>query len=55
VHCPHVGPSGGGKCVNIDYVDAYFNDLKLFGTSTPHLCPQHRKKEEKEGKEGKGC
>lgn len=37
VHCPHVGPKGGSapdnyKCVNIDYVQAYFTgDRALFG------------------------
>ncbi|KAJ0125253.1 hypothetical protein J7T55_006598 [Diaporthe amygdali] len=31
VHCAHVGPNGGGKCVNIAYNDAYFDDEALFG------------------------
>lgn len=30
VHCPHVGPTGGGKCVDIDYSTDYFDDEKLF-------------------------
>ncbi len=24
VHCPHIGPSGGGKCVNVPY-EAYYD------------------------------
>ncbi|KAF7300304.1 hypothetical protein HMN09_00913600 [Mycena chlorophos] len=36
VHCPHVGPTGGGKCVYADYVQAYFsNDTQVFGPSGP--------------------
>ena len=31
IHCPHVGPTGGGKCVDIDYSDDYFDDAELFG------------------------
>ncbi|KAJ7053227.1 hypothetical protein C8F01DRAFT_1375384 [Mycena amicta] len=31
VHCPHVGPTGGGKCVDVDYNDVYFNDELVFG------------------------
>ncbi|KAF2206449.1 hypothetical protein CERZMDRAFT_29069, partial [Cercospora zeae-maydis SCOH1-5] len=31
VHCPHVGPTGGGKCVNIDYSVDYFSDRQLYG------------------------
>ncbi len=31
VHCPHVGPTGGGKCVNTPYPDDYFSDQTLFG------------------------
>ncbi|KAK3934620.1 hypothetical protein QBC46DRAFT_368095 [Diplogelasinospora grovesii] len=30
VHCPHVGPTGGGKCVNIAYPTNYFNDESLY-------------------------
>lgn len=30
VHCPHVGPTGGGKCVDIDYSTDYFDDERLF-------------------------
>ncbi|CAK4032316.1 Hypothetical predicted protein [Lecanosticta acicola] len=30
VHCPHVGPTGGGKCSEIDYSVDYFDDDKLF-------------------------
>ncbi|KAJ7053216.1 hypothetical protein C8F01DRAFT_1330496 [Mycena amicta] len=31
VHCPHVGPTGGGKCIDVDYNDVYFNDELVFG------------------------
>jgi hypothetical protein len=30
VHCAHVGPTGGGKCVDIPYPANYFNDTKLY-------------------------
>ncbi|MCJ1314947.1 hypothetical protein MMC15_000261 [Xylographa vitiligo] len=41
-HCPHVGPSGGGKCSPIDYDDAYFNDTALFGGPLQEffICPR---------------
>ncbi|KAF4301440.1 hypothetical protein GTA08_BOTSDO10783 [Botryosphaeria dothidea] len=39
VHCAHVGPTGGGKCVNIDY-RIYFDDVTLFGVPEPFMCPQ---------------
>ncbi|KAA6414115.1 MAG: hypothetical protein FRX48_02477 [Lasallia pustulata] len=32
VHCPHVGPTGGGKCVNEPYNEGYFDDEALFGS-----------------------
>ncbi|KAJ7190395.1 hypothetical protein GGX14DRAFT_605759 [Mycena pura] len=32
VHCPHVGPTGGGKCIDIPYNQAYFDDKQLFGS-----------------------
>ncbi|KAL9121734.1 MAG: hypothetical protein Q9187_001705 [Circinaria calcarea] len=31
VHCSHVGPTGGGKCVDVLYNDVYFDDEELFG------------------------
>jgi hypothetical protein len=31
-HCPHVGPTGGGKCVDVLYNDVYFDDQALFGS-----------------------
>jgi len=31
VHCPHVGPTGGGKCVDVAYGDDYFTDQSLYG------------------------
>ncbi|AEO67925.1 uncharacterized protein THITE_2117103 [Thermothielavioides terrestris NRRL 8126] len=31
VHCPHVGPTGGGKCVDIAYPENYFSDEELYG------------------------
>ena len=31
-HCPHVGPTGGGKCVDEPYEEGYFtSDEALFG------------------------
>jgi len=30
VHCPHVGPTGGGKCVDFPYPLEYFNDQALY-------------------------
>ncbi|KAI9884548.1 MAG: hypothetical protein M1823_003674 [Watsoniomyces obsoletus] len=30
VHCSHVGPTGGGKCVDISYNQKYFDDEMLF-------------------------
>ena len=30
IHCPHVGPSGGGKCVDIGET-AYLEDERLYG------------------------
>ncbi|KAK1750370.1 hypothetical protein QBC47DRAFT_455288 [Echria macrotheca] len=31
VHCPHVGPTGGGKCVDVPYPSDYFSDQTLYG------------------------
>lgn len=41
VHCKHVGPTGGGKCVDIGYNDAYLDDLALFGkpSGETFVCP----------------
>ncbi|KAK0702343.1 hypothetical protein B0H67DRAFT_604626 [Lasiosphaeris hirsuta] len=30
-HCPHVGPTGGGKCVDVQYPNDYFTDESLYG------------------------
>ncbi|CAN8097467.1 unnamed protein product [Discula destructiva] len=38
IHCPHVGPTGGMKCVDIDYKKEYFDDQELFGMDKPFLC-----------------
>ncbi|KAJ6567012.1 hypothetical protein B0H19DRAFT_1209699 [Mycena capillaripes] len=40
VHCPHVGPTGGGKCINVAYNDVYFNDQFLFDAQLgrPFTC-----------------
>ncbi|MCJ1250181.1 hypothetical protein MMC30_007407 [Trapelia coarctata] len=42
VHCAHVGPTGGGKCIDIAYNDAYFNDEALFGDTLAKtfICPR---------------
>lgn len=30
IHCKHVGPTGGGKCVDASYNDKYLDDEALF-------------------------
>jgi hypothetical protein len=40
LHCPHVGPTGGEKCVDINYNGPYFNDDELFGGNDTFKCPQ---------------
>ncbi|PVH68257.1 hypothetical protein DL98DRAFT_441620, partial [Cadophora sp. DSE1049] len=42
VHCPHVGPTGGMKCVNELYNEGYFNDQALFGSpqGETFICPR---------------
>lgn len=41
VHCEHVGPSGGWKCVDVDYNQVYFEDDEaLFGMGgDAFICP----------------
>ncbi|KIV98946.1 uncharacterized protein PV09_09331 [Verruconis gallopava] len=39
VHCAHVGPTGGGKCVDPNYNDVYFDDEELFGSNSIFQCP----------------
>ncbi|KAL8958981.1 MAG: hypothetical protein Q9183_005725, partial [Haloplaca sp. 2 TL-2023] len=41
IHCPHLGPTGGGKCVDVDYNQAYFDDQELFGEpiGSNFICP----------------
>ncbi|KAI9786480.1 MAG: hypothetical protein M1839_006940 [Geoglossum umbratile] len=45
-HCPHVGPTGGGKCVNYNYELSYFNDQALFGDPRGETfqCPRPKSK-----------
>lgn len=31
VHCSHVGPTGGGKCIDVPFPQNYFSDEELFG------------------------
>jgi hypothetical protein len=31
IHCPHVGPTGAMKCVDVSYNKYYFDDQILFG------------------------
>ncbi|KAK6342440.1 hypothetical protein TWF718_007841 [Orbilia javanica] len=38
-HCAHVGPTGGGKCVEFPYYDRQFNDVPLFGDRLRFRCP----------------
>ncbi|KAJ7290163.1 hypothetical protein C8J57DRAFT_1114131, partial [Mycena rebaudengoi] len=44
VHCPHVGPTGGGKCIDVEYNDVFFNDQFLFREplGQPFNCPVDR-------------
>ncbi|KAH6972594.1 hypothetical protein EDB80DRAFT_596284 [Ilyonectria destructans] len=47
IHCPHVGPTGGGKCVDTDYNTFYFGDEAIFGSPADSIftCPpKHGKK-----------
>lgn len=48
VHCAHIGPSGGGKCIDIPYADKYINDEAIFGSPSAEIfkCPpKHRRNE----------
>ncbi|KAF3928787.1 hypothetical protein ABW21_db0205574 [Orbilia brochopaga] len=38
-HCPHVGFSGGMKCVDYPYEKRLFDDISLFGTADRFICP----------------
>jgi len=39
VHCVHVGPTGGGKCVTYPYMNKYFlDDVQLFGNEHSFKC-----------------
>ncbi|KAI9778911.1 MAG: hypothetical protein M1816_003871 [Peltula sp. TS41687] len=42
VHCKHVGPTGGGKCVDATYNDKFLDDEALFRSprGTTFVCPQ---------------
>lgn len=41
IHCPHVGPDGGGKCIDKSYADKYINDEGIFGAPSAEIfkCP----------------
>ncbi|KAG9242310.1 hypothetical protein BJ878DRAFT_178465 [Calycina marina] len=41
-HCMHVGPTGGGKCVDWPYNNGYFDDNLLFGkpSGQTFICPE---------------
>ena len=45
VHCMHVGPTGGGKCVDEPYNEGYFDDEALFGQprGQTFICPEKKK------------
>jgi len=47
MHCQHVGPTGGGKCVDWPYNEGYFDDDELYagiGNGTrPFICPKKKK------------
>ncbi|QDS71543.1 hypothetical protein FKW77_005418 [Venturia effusa] len=38
-HCPHVGPTGGGKCVDVDPNVVYNDDVELYGQKQLFMCP----------------
>ncbi|KAF3909186.1 hypothetical protein ABW20_dc0100894 [Dactylellina cionopaga] len=38
-HCPHVGPTGGMKCVEFDYKTRQFDDERLWGQTDLFRCP----------------
>ncbi|KAF7309266.1 Secreted protein [Mycena indigotica] len=38
VHCAHVGPTGGGKCIQKHYTTDYFDDTQLFGPKKVFSC-----------------
>ncbi|EPS38474.1 hypothetical protein H072_7764 [Dactylellina haptotyla CBS 200.50] len=38
-HCMHVGPTGGGKCVDWAYENRLFADAPLFGDKYRFICP----------------
>ncbi|KAK6331417.1 hypothetical protein TWF730_004498 [Orbilia blumenaviensis] len=40
-HCTHVGPTGGGKCVEYPYYDRLFDELPLFGDRYRFRCPSY--------------
>ncbi|KAF3931350.1 hypothetical protein ABW19_dt0210360 [Dactylella cylindrospora] len=44
-HCPHVGPTGGGKCVDWSYTDRLFNDASLFKEKYRFRCSGRYKTE----------
>lgn len=41
IHCPHVGPTGGGKCIDVQYPTDYFSDESLYGepAGQTFMCP----------------
>ncbi|KAF4636875.1 hypothetical protein G7Y89_g1198 [Cudoniella acicularis] len=49
LHCPHCGPTGGGKCVDVDYNDVYFDDEALYGRTDAFKCPEIAKIPTQEG------
>jgi hypothetical protein len=44
VHCEHVGPTGGMKCVDWPYNKGYFDDQELFGqpAGRTFICPEKK-------------
>ncbi|KAK6533812.1 hypothetical protein TWF694_002741 [Orbilia ellipsospora] len=38
-HCPHVGPTGGMKCVDYPYLTRQFDDERLWGSTDLFRCP----------------
>lgn len=46
LHCPHIGPAGGGACVDATWNEKYglAADELLYGEKTPFICPDKQPK-----------
>ncbi|KAL8845241.1 MAG: hypothetical protein Q9176_000409 [Flavoplaca citrina] len=41
IHCSHIGPTGGGKCIDVQFDEGYLDDELLFGKPSGQnfVCP----------------